>query len=208
VLVEDPELLDRLRGGDERAFVTVVTEWSPAMLRVARMYVNTHASAEEVVQETWLAVLRGLDGFEGRAMFRTWVFRILANQARKRGKVEGRTVPVDELEAVPIVDHARFRGPDDAYPGHWRDDAMPVEWSPEPAVLAEEFRGVLAEALAQLPERQRAVVELRDVHGLDSDEVCQLLGLTTANQRVLLHRGRSRLRTALEERYLQREKSR
>ncbi len=205
MLVEDPELLDRLRGGDEKAFAAIVTEWSPAMLRVARMFVNTHASAEEVVQETWLAVLRGMDGFKGRAMLRTWVFRILSNQARKRGKAESRTVLVDELEAGPTVDPARFHGPEDPYAGHWRADAMPVDWSPEPAALAVEFRGVLARALALLPERQRTVVELRDVHGLDSDEVCRLLDLTTANQRVLLHRGRARLRAALEERYLQRE---
>ncbi len=208
MLVEDPSLVQRLRSGDETAFDAIVREWGPAMLRVARMSVNTHASAEEVVQETWLAVLRGLDGFEGRAMFRTWVFRILANQARKRGKVESRTVLVDELDAGPTVDPARFRGPEDPYSGHWRADAMPVEWSPEPAALAREFRGVLSRALGFLPERQRVVVELRDVHGLDSEEVCQLLNLTATNQRVLLHRGRSRLRAAVEERYLQREEIR
>lgn len=204
-LVEEPDLLARLRAGDEAAFAAVVRAWSPAMLRVARSYVRSHASAEEVVQETWLAVLRGLTGFQGRSALRTWTFRILANTARKRGGAEARTVPAgiaaDELDgrAGPAVDPARFRGPDDPYPGHWRDGAAPADWGPEPALLASEFRGRLEEALAGLPQRQRAVVELRDLHGLDGDEVCMLLELTPANQRVLLHRGRSRLRAVLEE---------
>ncbi len=206
--VEDPDLLARLRDGDEAAFASVVRDWSPAMLRVARTFVNSHASAEEVVQETWLAVVRGLDGFQGRAMLRTWVFRILANQARKRGKSESRTMLVEELDAGPTVDPSRFQGRDGRHPGHWRDEQTPVEWSPEPAALADEFRDMLAGELTSLPQRQRAVVELRDVHGLDSAEVCTLLDVSVANQRVLLHRGRARLRAALEERYLRREVAR
>jgi RNA polymerase sigma-70 factor (ECF subfamily) len=165
------------------------------MLRVARGYVRTHASAEEVVQETWLAVIRGLDGFEGRASLRGWVFTILANTARRRGRTEARVMT---LEHELPVDPSRFRGDDDPWPGHWRDEAAPVEWGPESALLTAEFRTVLASALATLPERQRSVVELRDVHGLDADEVCELLDLSPTNQRVLLHRGRSRLRAALE----------
>ena len=137
-----------------------------------------------------------LDGFEGRAQLRTWVFRILVNTARRRGKREARMSA--EL-AAPTVDPARFRGDDDPeWPRHWRDEAVPVETVPEPALLAREFRDVLAAALGELPERQRAVVELRDVHGLDAQEVCELLDLTPANQRVLLHRGRARLRAAWE----------
>jgi RNA polymerase sigma-70 factor (ECF subfamily) len=196
VLVEDAGLVARLRSGDDCAFATVVREWSPAMLRVARAHVRTHATAEEVVQETWLGVVRGLDGFGGRSQLRTWVFRILLNTARKRGRIEARTLA--ELEG-PTVDPDRFRGDDDEYPGHWRDDVAPADWGPEPALLAAEFRGLLERALAELPERHRAVVELRDVHGLDGAEVCMLLDLTPANQRVLLHRGRARLRAILEE---------
>lgn len=195
MLAEDAALLARLRSGDQRAFASVVRAWSPAMLRVARAHVRTHASAEEVVQEAWLGVIRGLDGFEGRAQLRTWVFRILVNVARRRGRAEDHpTVPLNG----PTVDPDRFRGDDDPYPGHWRETAAPADWGPEPAVLSVEFRAMLATALAELPERQRAVVELRDVHGLDGDEVCELLSLTPANQRVLLHRGRTRLRALLE----------
>ena len=196
MLLADAEIVVRLRAGDQNAFAEIVRSWSPAMLRVARAHVHSHATAEEVVQETWLGVLRGLDGFEGRAQLRTWVFRILVNTARRRGKREAR---MNEELAAPTVDPARFRGDDDPeWPRHWRDEAVPVETLPEPALLAREFRDVLAAALGELPERQRAVVELRDVHGLDAQEVCELLDLTPANQRVLLHRGRARLRAAWE----------
>ncbi|HWM06331.1 MAG TPA: sigma-70 family RNA polymerase sigma factor [Actinophytocola sp.] len=195
VLAEEPDLLARLRAGEQAAFVAVVRDWSPAMLRVARAHVRTDASAEEIVQEAWMGVIRGLPGFEGRAMLRTWVFRILINVARRRGRIEARTIL--ELEG-PTVDPDRFRDEDDPYPGHWRADAAPSPWDPEPALLSAEFRDVLVHALGELPERQRAVVELRDVHGLDPTEVCELLDLTPANQRVLLHRGRARLRATLE----------
>jgi RNA polymerase sigma-70 factor (ECF subfamily) len=193
VLAEDTVLVTRLRAGDQAAFAEIVRAWSPAMLRVARAHVRTHASAEEVVQEAWLGVVRALAGFEGRAQLRTWVFRILLHTARRRGRIEARTE-----DRRPTVDPTRFRDDADELPGHWRDDAAPVAWDPETAVLAAEFRDLLARALTDLPQRQRAVVELRDVHGLDSEEVCELLGLTAANQRVLLHRGRARLRAVLE----------
>lgn len=192
---EDALLLARLRAGDQAAFASVVRQWSPAMLRVARAHVRTHSSAEEVVQEAWISVLRALDGFEGRARLRTWVFRILVNVARRRGRTE---VRMNAELSGPTVDPRRFRDSDDPYPGGWRAEEAPVEWGPEPALLAAEFRAVLERALAELPERQRAVVELRDVHGLDHQEVCELLDLTPANQRVLLHRGRARLRGVLE----------
>lgn len=192
----DAALVARLRAGDQAAFAEVVRAWSPAMLHVARGHVRAHAAAEEIVQEAWLGVVRGLDGFQGRAMLRTWVFGILLNVARRRGRVEARTQ--GELDG-PTVDPARFRGDDDAYRGHWRPDALPAEWGPESALLASEVRAVLRRALAALPERQRAVVELRDVHGFDADEVCAVLELTEANQRVLLHRGRARLRSVLED---------
>jgi RNA polymerase sigma-70 factor, ECF subfamily len=195
VQTDDAQLVARLRAGDQVAFAAVVRQWSPAMLRVARLHVRTHASAEEVVQEAWLGVLRGLDGFEGRAQLRTWVFRILINVARRRGRTEDRRNA--ELSG-PTVDPDRFRDADDPYPGHWRADAAPADWGPEPVLLAAEFRAVLEKALTELPERQRAVVELRDVHGFDCEEVCELLELTAANQRVLLHRGRAKLRGVLE----------
>jgi RNA polymerase sigma-70 factor, ECF subfamily len=195
VQADDARLVARLRAGDQVAFATVVRQWSPAMLRAARFHVRTHASAEEVVQEAWLAVVRGLDGFEGRAQLRTWVFRILVNVARRRGRAESR---VNAELREPTVDPGRFRDDDDPYPGHWRAEAAPVSWGPEPVLLAAEFRAVLEKALAELPERQRAVVELRDVHGFDHEEVCELLDLTAANQRVLLHRGRAKLRGVLE----------
>jgi RNA polymerase sigma-70 factor (ECF subfamily) len=165
------------------------------MIRIARAHVHSHATAEEVVQEAWLAVIRGIDGFAGRAALRTWVFRILVNIARRHGRTEARTA--DELSG-PTVDPDRFRAADGPYPGGWRPEVVPRDWGPEPALLAGEFRAVLEKALIELPERQRAVVELRDVHGLDPEEVCELLELTPANQRVLLHRGRARLRGILE----------
>ncbi len=194
-MTEDEGLVDRLRAGDEAAFAAVVRDWSPAMLRVARAHVRSHATAEEVVQEAWLGVLRGLRLFEGRASLRTWVFRILVNTARRRGR--GDAVVMAEL-AGPTVDPDRFRGADDRYPGGWREDSAPAWWEPEARVLSAELWAVLTQALTELPERQRAVVELRDVHGFPAPEVCDLLDLTPQNQRVLLHRGRARLRSILE----------
>ena len=209
---DDAALVERLQAGDERAFSLVVDSWSPMMLRVARTFVSTEASAEEMVQETWLAVLRGLDRFEGRSSLRTWVFRILSNQAKTRGVREARTVPWsslagDDQSAGPMVDPDRFRGSSDRWPGHWTDEGSPRQWepSPETSVISGEIRGLVAEALALLPERQRTVVSLRDVHGLTSDEVCESLGITAANQRVLLHRARSRLRVTLEDYYRENE---
>ncbi len=193
--MDDGELLDRLRAGDQRAFTRVVRAWSPAMLRVARAHVRTDTAAEDVVQEAWLGVLRSLSGFEGRAQLRTWVFRILVRTARRRGAQDARR---PDPPAGPTVDPSRFAGDDDPWPGHWRDGAAPAPWDPEPALLAGEVRALLGTALADLPERQRAVVELRDVHGFAAEEVCALLDLTPANQRVLLHRGRARLRAVLD----------
>ena len=199
------DLLDRLRAGDRAAFAELVDAWSPVLLRVARLHVSTRASAEEVVQETWLAVIGQLDRFEGRSSLRTWVFRILENRARTRGVREARTLPwsaafPDRDDGGATVDPSRFRGPDDVWPGGWTPAGRPTPWepSPEDAAVAAETRRVLRAALDELPERQRTVVELRDVHGLSSDEVCERLDLTPGNQRILLHRGRARLRARLE----------
>lgn len=203
----DDDLLRRLRAGDERAFADVVQDWSPVMLRVARFHVSTEASAEEIVQETWMAVVRGLGAFEGRSSLRTWVFRILTNLAKTRGVREARTVPMSSLgpettEDGPSVDPDRFRPADDDWPGHWTSAGAPSSWpTPESSALGAEARARVADALTYLPERQRLVVTLRDVHGLDSDEVCTILSISPANQRVLLHRGRSHVRGQLESYY-------
>jgi len=208
----EAELVGRLRAGDRVAFTEVVDAWTPVLLRVALLHVSTRASAEEVVQDTWLAVIQGLDGFEGRSSLRTWVFRILENRARTRGVREARAVPwssafgedgAGAADGGPTVDPARFRGADDRWPRHWTAAGLPTPWEPQPedAAVAAEIRRELGAALAELPLRQRAVVELRDVHGLSSDEVCERLGLSPGNQRILLHRGRARLRARLEQVY-------
>ena len=200
----DDDLLDRLRAGDRTAFAELVDGWSPALLRVARLYVSTPASAEEVVQETWLAVIGQLDRFEGRSSLKTWVFRILENVARGRGRAESRALPwssaFPDPDDGPTVDPARFRGHDDRWPGGWTVAGRPQAWVPpaEDAAVAAELRRQLGNALAELPARQRTVVELRDVHGLSAEEVCEQLRISPANQRILLHRGRARLRTRLE----------
>jgi RNA polymerase sigma-70 factor (ECF subfamily) len=187
----DASLLRRLRDGDERAFVALVERYHSTMLRVALTYVPSPAVAEEVVQDTWLAVLRGLARFEERSSLRTWVFAILVNRARTTGERESRSVPV--ADAGPVVDAARF-GPSGAWaepPEHWIEEA---EDRIDAAKLAQLLRG----GLDVLPARQREVVLLRDVEGLSGQEVCQVLAISEANQRVLLHRGRSRLRQVLE----------
>lgn len=200
----DVTLLERLRAGDSDAFAEVVQAWSPVMLQAARAYVSTDASAQEVVQEAWLAMIRGIDQFEQRSSLRTWVLAILGNIGRGRGVREARTVPWSSLGpadgAGPAVDPDRFRGPDDQWPRHWTPFGKPRPWprSPEEDILAAEDQRELEDGLAELPEQQRMVVVLRDVHGLTSDEVCSLLDLSAGNQRVLLHRGRSRLRGLLE----------
>jgi RNA polymerase sigma-70 factor (ECF subfamily) len=196
-------LLLRLRAGDPAAFRGIVEKWSPSMLQVARGFVRTQATAEEVVQETWLAVIRGLDGFEGRSSLRTWTFHILINLARRRGVQDSRQVPWSRQddEIGPTVDPARFRGPEDQWAGGFRADCAPQAWGPESQLLSGEIRQLLRAALEQLPARQRAVVALRDVDGLSADEVCEALNLSPANQRVLLHRARAKLRELLENYY-------
>jgi RNA polymerase sigma-70 factor (ECF subfamily) len=203
--LDDAALVQRLRRGEESAFAEIVSGWSPVMLRVARRHLSTHASCEEVVQETWLAVVRGLNDFEGRSSLRTWVFRILTNVAVTRAVREARSVPMSSYltaeDSGPTVDSDRFRGPDDEYPRHWTVAGQPTRWAagPEDSAVAAETRRLLGTALAGLPEGQRTVVTLRDVHGLSGAEVCFLLGITAVNQRVLLHRGRAKLRTVLEQ---------
>jgi RNA polymerase sigma-70 factor (ECF subfamily) len=194
-------LVASLRAGDEQAFAALVDGWSGWMLRLAREHVPSGSIAEEVVQETWLAVLHGLDGFRGEASLRTWVYRILVNQAKRRGVREKRTVPFTSLTSEdegPTVDPSAFQGPDDQFPGGWL--RFPHEW-PEHVTLTREVHEVVALALGELPDRQRMVVALRDLDGHTSDEVCSLLDISAANQRVLLHRGRAVIRAHLERYY-------
>jgi RNA polymerase sigma-70 factor (ECF subfamily) len=170
------------------------------MVRVASCYVTSQAVAEEVTQETWLAVIKGLDRFEGRSSLRTWMFRILANQARDRGAREARTVPFSSLGGgvdQPAVDAGRFRGFDDRWPGHWV--TAPQRWSDIPAerLVDAETRKVVEGAIRALPQGQREVITLRDLEGWTAEETTELLGINAVNQRVLLHRARSRVRAAL-----------
>jgi RNA polymerase sigma-70 factor (ECF subfamily) len=199
-LPPDEDLVARLRAGDEAAFVALVDGWSPGMMRAARAYVASDEAAEDVVQETWLAVVRGVDRFEGRSSLRTWTYRILVNIAKTRGVRDSRTVVWSSLgpeDAGPTVDPSRFQGPDDPYPGHWR--RFPEPWpSPESEVVSREVQRTVEAALAELPHRQRVVITLRDVDGYSSDEVCSILEISAANQRVLLHRARAAVRARLE----------
>jgi len=190
----DRELLLRLRSGDERAFVSLVKRYHEPMLRLAASFVPSHAVAEEVVQDTWLAVLRGLDGFEGRSSLKSWLFRILVNRARTTGTREHRSVPVADPE--PAVDPARFEAS-----GSWADP--PEHWieAAESRVEAGKLAGRIRAWLDELPARQREVVLLRDVEELSSEEVCAVLSISEGNQRVLLHRGRSRLRQLFEDEF-------
>jgi RNA polymerase sigma-70 factor, ECF subfamily len=189
---EDGKLLDRLRAGDEEAFADLVGQYQPTMLALAVGYVPSRAVAEEVVQDTWLAVLRGLGGFEGRSSVRTWLFRILINRARTTGTRERRSVAVEDMG--PVVDQSRF----DAA-GSWI--APPERWEQvDDRMVAATIAARIRLAIDDLPARQREVVILRDVEGLTSEEVCSVLEISLANQRVLLHRGRSKVRQALETR--------
>jgi RNA polymerase sigma-70 factor, ECF subfamily len=192
----DARLVEGLRAREEAAFVELVRRYHASLLRVARIFTPSAAVAEEVVQETYLAVLKGIDRFEGRSSLKTWIFRILANTAKTRGQRESRSVPFSTLENAegsyePAVERARFAGA-----GHW---ASPPRAWPEEQLLSSETREVLAAAIERLPPAQRAVISLRDIEGWSSDEVRNALELSETNQRVLLHRARAKVRSALED---------
>jgi len=203
---DDQSLVERARDGDEAAFAALVRRYSPMLMRLARMYVPTDALAEDVVQETWVAVVRGLDRFEGRSSFKTWLFRILVNRAKTRGVREHRSIPFASVGGVggdegdgfegdgPTVDPSRF-----ASDGAWT--SAPADWhdDPEAALDSAEALRIAREAIDELPERQKIVITLRDLEGLSSDEVRNVLDLTETNQRVLLHRARTKVRKALED---------
>jgi RNA polymerase sigma-70 factor, ECF subfamily len=206
VAVESPDpaaaeaaLLARLRAGDEAAFEGLVAALYGTMLTVARTYVKDRAVAEEVVQETWLGVINGLDRFEGRSSLKTWILSILVNQAKTRGTREARTVPFASLapsDHAPAVDPERFRGPHEQYTGGWR--AFPANWNAASIVEDRETIRVAMRAIVELPLTQQTVIRMRDVEGYSAEEVCAALDVSEANQRVLLHRARSRVRSALE----------
>jgi RNA polymerase sigma-70 factor (ECF subfamily) len=199
---DDREVVAALRAGDEKAFAALVDRYYDTMLRVARFHVATREAAEDVVQETFLGVIQGIDRFEGRSSLRTWMFRILVNRAKTRGEREGRTRPfssfASELEAdEPAVDPDRFLA-EGRWAGFWA--APPAAGHlPEARVVAAEAGDRLIAAIQALPDSQRTVITLRDVQGCSSSEVCELLDISEANQRVLLHRARSKARTALEQ---------
>lgn len=203
LLVDEGNLLQRLRKGDEAAFEEIVDRYGPGLRRLARAYVP-ESLADEVVQETWLGFLKSLDRFEGRSSLKTWIYRILMNTAKKRWTRESRSIPFSSLGAhdvdgQPPVDPGRFLPPDHPqWPGHW--STPPESWRgiPESSLLSKEVLEVIAMALAGLPPAQRQALVLRDVEGFSSDEVCNFLGVTGTNQRVLLHRARSAVRRALE----------
>jgi RNA polymerase sigma-70 factor (ECF subfamily) len=204
VSAEDLRLVEALRSSDENAFVSLIDRYHTSMLRLAMVFVPSQAVAEEVVQETWMGVLQGLDRFEGRSSLKTWIFRILTNRAKTRARREGRSVPFSALPEFsieiqePAVESERFRGPDQQWPGHWV--SFPRSWDeiPEERILSQETMIRIQEAIDTLPAGQRDVITLRDIEGCSSDEACTLLGVSEANQRVLLHRARSRVRRALE----------
>ena len=195
----DEETLAALQRGDEKVFVELVRHHQALMMRVALRYVRNRTVAEEVVQETWLGVLNGLERFEGRAALKTWIFRILTNRAITRAQREGRVVPFSSLgddgDAEPAVDPDRFRPESDRYAGGWKSFPQPL---PEERLLERETLAMIEAAIAELPERQHTVIVMRDVEGWTAEEVCESLEISEANQRVLLHRARSKVRSCLE----------
>ena len=208
---QDLALVAALRGGDETAFMMLVERYQPAMLRIARMYVSTHAVAEDVVQDAWVGVLKGLDGFEGRSSLRTWIFRILVNTAKTRGQREARSLPFSSVWAADpdcesSVDPDRFFPLGHPLsPGAWAEPPVGWESTPEELLLSKEVLTEVSRAIEALPPNQREVIRLRDVLGWPSSDVRNALDISETNQRVLLHRARAKVRRALES-YLRPEK--
>jgi RNA polymerase sigma-70 factor (ECF subfamily) len=201
---EDALLVEALRAGDEAAFVELVRRHGALMLRVARLYVSNRSVAEEVVQEAWLGVVTGIARFEGRSSFKTWLFRILTNTAKTRAEREGRSVPFSSLASAELetgeysVDPDRFFPQGERWASYWSSAPRRFDVLPEGRLLSSETFAVAQAAIEELPPVQRAVITMRDVAGFGSEDVCEALDLTEGNQRVLLHRARSRVRRALE----------
>ena len=201
---DDLYLIEQLRGGNEAAFEALIDRYATVMLRLAKVYVTAWVVAEEVVQETWMAVLEGLNRFEGRSSLRTWMFRILTNCAITRAQREGRSVPFSSLSDIdtdqpePAVDADRFLPADHQWPGHWV--SFPTKWqeTPEDRLLSQETRACIDRAIEAMPPNQREIIILRDIEGWTSEETCAFLNISEVNQRVLLHRARSKVRSVLE----------
>jgi RNA polymerase sigma-70 factor (ECF subfamily) len=196
---DETTLVTALRAGDQRVFARLVDAYTPALLSVARAYVADQPTAEEVVREAWIAVVKGIARFEGRSSVKTWVFAVLINIAKQRGGRDRRRNEILTDFSGSTVDAARFHGPDDLHAGSWRAPPAPFPDSPEGSVLRREFLDVAKRELEKLPESQRAVVTLRDLLGFDAAEVCEVLDINPGNQRVLLHRGRAAIRQGLED---------
>ena len=201
---EDSALVNRLRDRDEASFLEIVQCHHGALVRLAQSFVNNRAVAEEVAQETWVAVLQGIDRFEGRSSLKTWIFQILINRAKTRGVREARSINFSAMsdknsESGSSVDPSRFLSSDDSqHPDGWASQPQQWDMTPEQLLLSQECRTFIEQAIASLPELQKEVIMLRDVQGWDNDEICSILGISEANCRVLLHRARSRVRQALE----------
>src|SRR5437899_12518413 len=201
---DERRLLEMLRNGNEAAFVSLIDQYHIAMLRLAQVFVSTQAVAEEVVQEAWVGVLQGLHRFEGRSSLKTWIFRILTNCAKTRAQREGRSTPfsslsdIDADQSEPAVDPDRFLPADHEWSGHWV--SFPANWQemPEDRLLSQETRACIHRAIEALPPNQREIIILRDIEGWTSEETCSFLGISEGNQRVLLHRARSKVRNVLE----------
>jgi RNA polymerase sigma-70 factor (ECF subfamily) len=202
--LEDRRVVEGIRAGDERVFIELVELYGPLMLRVAMLYVRTRAVAEEVVQDAWLGALRGIDRFEGRSSFKTWLFKILTNTALSRAEREGRTLPFSSLTNSDLEPGARSVDPDqflpegDRWANYWASAPTRFDELPESRLLSAETLGLVQSVVETLPESQRAVLTMRDIAGFGSDEVCSTLGISEANQRVLLHRARTKVRQVLE----------
>jgi RNA polymerase sigma-70 factor (ECF subfamily) len=197
--VEDLELLAQMLGGDEKAFTELVARYNSTLIRVARYYVGSDASAEDVAQETWIAVIRGVSSFEGRSTFKTWLFHILVNRARSVGSREHRMIAVDPNESSGLAPSRFDQG------GMWREPPVPFTDVIENGMVNQRIVQLVREAISLLPEPQQAVVTLRDVEGLSTKEVADLLELSEANARVILHRGRTRVRADVESKMKERE---
>ncbi len=205
---DDLYLIEQLRSGNEAAFEALIDRYASAMQRLAMVYVRAWAVAEEVVQETWMAVLEGLNRFEGRSSLKTWLFRILTNCAKTRAQREGRSIPFSSLADMdtdypePTIDPDRFLSADHQWPGNWI--SFPANWQemPEDRALSQETRTCIHRAIEVLPPNQRVIITLRDIEGWGSEETCTFLGISEVNQRVLLHRARSKVRRVLEEYFL------
>jgi RNA polymerase sigma-70 factor (ECF subfamily) len=209
--LDEKALLNLLRQRNEMAFAQLIEQYHPSLVRLASIYVQDTTTAEEVAQETWLAVLQGLDRFEGRSSLKTWIFTILTNKAKTRGQRDNRTVSYTDLEELlqsePTVDPKRFKDPSaEKWPNHWAFGAEPVSWAgiPEDVLLSQEIMDLIRKTVDALPEKQRLMIALHDQDELSTQEIRNILGVSETNQRVLLHRARAKVRQALED-YLELE---